>query len=113
MENLAYHIPNRTAQIDTALLMQQNQQLQAEIKRLKEELRISGATIYQQRKTISEQTKTIRELNKKTIRLLEKDKIVLNKDKVTFMQAFGMKCTEKSILMYLEQFLKTEPTWEI
>ncbi|WP_296938410.1 tyrosine-type recombinase/integrase [uncultured Dysgonomonas sp.] len=92
--------------------MQQNQMLQAEIKRLKEELRVSGATIYQQRRTISEQAKNIRELNKKTIRLLEKDKIVLNKDKVTFMQAFGMKCTEKSILTYLEQFLATQPTWD-
>lgn len=112
MENIAYSIPNRTNQVDTALLMQQNQQLQAEIKRLKEELRISGATVYQQRKTISEQTKTIRELNKKTIKLLEKDKIVLNKDKVTFVQAFGMKCTEKSILTYLEQFLGAEPTWD-
>lgn len=112
MENLAYHIPNRTAQVDTALLMQQNQTLQAEIKRLKEELRISGATIYQQRKTISEQSKTIRELNKKTIKMLEKDKIVLNKDKVTFLQAFGMKCSEKSIATYLEQFLGTQPTWD-
>lgn len=112
MENLAYAIPNRTTQIDTALLIQQNQQLQAEIKRLKEELRVSVATISQQRKTISEQAKNIRELNKKTIKLLEKDKIVLNKDKVTFVQAFGMKCTEKSILTYLEQFLKTEPTWD-
>lgn len=112
MENLAYAIPNRTTQVDAALLMQQNQQLQAEIKRLKEELRLSGVTIYQQRKTISEQSKTIRELNKKTIKMLEKDKIVLNKDKVTFLQAFGMKCSEKSILMYLEEFLKTKPTWD-
>lgn len=113
MENIAYATPNRTAHIDTALLMQQNQQLQAEIKRLKEELRVNGATIYQQRRTISEQAKNIRELNKKTIRLLEKDKIVLNKDKVTFIQAFGIKCTEKSILTYLEQFLGTQPTWDI
>ena len=112
MENLAYHIPKRTAPIDTALLMQQNQMLQAEIKRLKEELQASGATIYQQRKTISEQSKTIRELNKKTIKMLEKDKIVLNKDKVTFLQAFGMKCSEKSIVAYLEQFLGTQPTWD-
>lgn len=112
MENLAYSIPNRTNQVDMALLMQQNQMFQAEIKRLKEELQASGATIYQQRKTISEQTKTIRELNKKTIKLLEKDKIVLNKDKVTFVQAFGFKCSEKSILTYLEQFLATQPTWD-
>lgn len=112
MENLAYTIPNRTAPIDTALLLQQNQMLQTEIKRLKEELQASRVTIYQQRKTISEQSKTIRELNKKTIKMLEKDKIVLNKDKVTFLQAFGMKCSEKSIPMYLEQFLKTEPTWD-
>lgn len=112
MKNLAYAIPNRMAPIDTVLLVQQNQQLQAEIKRLKEELRASGATIYQQRKTISEQSKTIRELNKKTIKLLEKDKIVLNKDKVTFVQAFGMKCSEKSIVAYLEQFLGTQPTWD-
>lgn len=112
MENLAYHIPNRTNQVDTALLMQQNQMLQAEIKRLKEELRVSRATIYQQRKTISEQTRTIREMNKKTIKLLEKDKIVLNKDKVTFLQAFGFKCSEKSITTYLEQFLNEPPTWD-
>lgn len=112
MENLAYHIPNRTTQFDTALLMQQNQQLQAEIKRLKAELQSVGVTIYQQRKTISEQSKTIRELNKKTIKMLEKDKIVLNKDKVTFLQAFGMKCSEKSIPNYLEQFLATQPTWD-
>lgn len=112
MENLAYHIPNRTAPIDTALLMQQNQMFQAEIKRLKDELQLSNATIYQQRKTIAEQSKTIRELNKKTIKMLEKDKIVLNKDKVTFLQAFGMKCSEKSIAAYLEQFLGTQPTWD-
>lgn len=112
MENLAYHIPNRTAQVDAALLMQHNQMLQAEIKRLKEELQACETTVYQQRKTISEQSKTIRELNKKTIKMLEKDKIVLNKDKVTFLQAFGMKCSEKSITTYLEQFLGTQPTWE-
>lgn len=112
MENLAYAIPNRTNQVDTALLMQQNQMLQAEIKRLKEELQSVGATIYQQRKTISEQSKTIRELNKKTIKMLERDKIVLNKDKVTFLQAFGMKCPEKSIPIYLEQFLGSQPTWD-
>ncbi|MFT3994832.1 MAG: tyrosine-type recombinase/integrase [Dysgonomonas sp.] len=109
MENLAYYIPSQT---NDSLLAQQNQALQAEIKRLKEELRTSGVTIYQQRKTISEQTRTIRELNKKTIKLLEKDKIVLNKDKVTFLQAFGMKCSEKSIPIYLEQFLDTQPTWD-
>lgn len=111
MDNLAYQIPNRT-NVYVALLIQQNQMLQSEIRQLKEELRVSGATIYQQRKTISEQAKNIRELNKKTIKLLEKDKIVLNKDKLTFLQAFGIKCTEKSIITYLGQFLGTSPTWD-
>lgn len=112
MENLATYQPTRTANIDYALLLQQNQQLTSLVSRLKLELKESKVTIYKQQKTISDQTKTIRELNKKTIKLLEKDKIVLNKDKVTFVQAFGMKCTEKSILTYLEQFLGAQPTWD-
>lgn len=111
MENLATYQPTRTPQIDYALLLQQNQQLNAAVTRLKKELKASKATVYQQQKTISDQTKTIRELNKNVIKSLEASKVELNKDKVTFIQAFGIKCREKSVLTKLNEFMQCEPTW--
>lgn len=111
MINLATYSPPKTEQIDVGQVMLTNQYLRAEIKRLKDELQQSKATVYQQQKTIANQVKTINDLNKKVIKTLEKDKVVLNRDKVTFIQAFGMKCTEKSILGHLRTFLGDEPTW--
>lgn len=112
MNNLAYQLPTQTTQVDIALIMQQNQMLQAEIWRLKHDLKESKATVYQQKKTIANQAKTIRELNKQVIKVLESNKIELNKDKVTFIQAFGIKCKEKSIMTKLTEFMQCEPTWD-
>lgn len=97
---------------DLAFLRQQNQMLVSEINRLKTVLQDNNVTISHQRRTITEQTKIIRELNKKTIKILEKEQIILNKEKVTFIQAFGFKCTEKSILTHLTTFLGTSPSWD-
>lgn len=112
MGDIAYQTPTRTISGDITLLLHHNQTMEAEIKRLREELKMVGSTVYQQRKTISEQAKTIRELNKKVIKFLEAAKEELNKDKFTFIQAFRLRCKEKSILSKLKEFLKEEPTWD-
>lgn len=111
MENLATYQPTRTANIDYALLLQQNQQLTSLVSRLKLELKESKATIYKQQKTISDQTKTIRELNKNVIKHLEESKVTFNKDKLTFTQAFNIRCKEKAVLAKLTDFMQCEPTW--
>lgn len=101
MANLATYIPNILAHTSESII----NNYQDEIERLKKEL-------VEANRTIREQNQIIREQNKKVIKILEADRIVFNKEKVSFIQAFNMKCTEKSILSHLETFLKAPPTWD-
>lgn len=89
-----------------------NQYLNNEVSRLKAALKESRSTVYQQQRTISKQAVTVKELSRRIMGILERGKVMLNKDNITFVQAFGMKCTEKSILTHLRTFLNCEPTWD-